>query len=333
LRNSVQNGTNLCKRSFHEVASEFFATNAPDPPHWTLNCCFGAFRTIWVHSGPFGCLTKLGAKRDELVQKFVPRSRVGIFRNERTRSTPLDSKLMFWCVSYYLGAFGIVWLPFQNSDQNGPNWCKSSFHEVASEFFTANAPDRPHWTLNSCFGVFRTIWVHLGPFGCLTKLGAKLVELEQKFVPRSCIGIVRNECTRSTHWALNSCFGEFHIVLVHLGPLGCLTKLGAKRAELVQKFVPRSRMGIFRNERTRSTPLDPKLMFWCVSYYLGSFGTIWLPYETRCKTGRTSAKVRASKSRRNFSQRTHPIHPIRPKTDVLVRFILFGCIRDHLVTF
>ena len=34
----------------------------------------------------------------------MPRSRVGIFRNERTRYTPLDPKLMFWCVSYYLGA-------------------------------------------------------------------------------------------------------------------------------------------------------------------------------------------------------------------------------------
>src|SRR6185437_5928605 len=101
-------------------------------------------------------------------------------------------------------------------------------------------------------------------------------------------------------------------ICVHAGPFGCLTKLGAKRAELVQKFVPRSRVGIFRNEHIRSTPLDPKLPFWCVSYYLGAFGTIWLPYETRCKTVRTSAKVRATKSRRYFSQRTHPIHPIGP---------------------
>ena len=51
---------------------------------------------------------KLGRERAELVQKFVPRSRVGIFRNEGTRSTALDPKLMFWCVSYYLGALGIV---------------------------------------------------------------------------------------------------------------------------------------------------------------------------------------------------------------------------------
>src|SRR6185312_7771916 len=82
------------------------------------------------------------------------------------------------------------------------------------------------------------------------------------------------------------------------------------KTEVVQKFVPRSRVRIFRKEHTRSTPLDSKLMFWCVSYYLGAFGTIWLPYGIRCKTGRTSAKVRATKSRRIFSHRTHPIHPI-----------------------
>src|SRR6185503_13958406 len=72
-------------------------------------------------------------------------------------------------------------------------------------------------------------------------------------------------------------------------------------------------------------------MFCGVLYYLGAFGTVWLPYETRCKTGRTSSKVRETKSHRNFSQRTHPIHPIGPKTDFLVRFILFGCIRDRFV--
>ena len=97
---------------------------------------------------------------------------------------------------------------------------------------------------------------------------------------------------------------------MHLEPFGCLTKLGAKQAELVQKFVTRSRIGIFRNERTRSTPLDPKLMFWYVSYYLVAFGTVWLPYGILCKTGRTSAKVRVTKSRQNFLQGTHPIHPI-----------------------
>ena len=75
----------------------------------------------------------------------------------------------------------------------------------------------------------------------------------------------------------------FRTTWVQLGPFGCLTELGAKRAEQLQKFVPRSRVGIFRKEHTRSTTLDPKLTFWCISNYLGAFGTVWLPYETRRK--------------------------------------------------
>ena len=94
----------------------------------------------------------------------------------------------------------------------------------------------------------------------------------------------------------------FRTTWVHSGLFGCLTKLGAKRAELVQNFVPRSRVGIFRNERNPTTPLDPKQMFWYVSYIFGAFGTVWLPYKTLCKTVQTSAKVRATKSRRKFSQ-------------------------------
>ena len=150
--------------------------------------------------------------------------------------------------------------------------------------------------------MFHTVWVHLGPLGCLTKLGAKRAELVQKFMPRSRIGIFCNESTGPPHWTLNSCFGVFRTIWVHLGPLCCHMKLGAKRPELVQKFVPRSHVRIFRNEPTRSTPLDTKLMFWCISYHLGAFGIIWLPYETRCKTGQTSAKVRATKLRWSFSR-------------------------------
>ena len=125
-----------------------------------------------MHLGLFGWITKTRCKTGLQVQKFVLPSRVGILRNERTQSSELDSKLLFLCVSFYLGAFGTVWLPY--SEQNRQNWCKSSGHEVASEFFTTNATDPPHWTLNSCFGLFSTIWVHLGLFGCRTKHGAKV---------------------------------------------------------------------------------------------------------------------------------------------------------------
>jgi hypothetical protein len=180
------------------------------------------FRCISYYLGAFGtvcCITTLSSKRAKLVQKFVPRSRVGIFRSERTRSTPLDSKLIFWCVLYNLDAFG---------------------------------------------------------------------------------------------------------------PFGCLTKLNAKRAELVQKFVPRSRVLSFHIKHTRLSPLGPKLVFWCVSYYLGTFGAVWLPYKTRCKTGRSGAKVRAMKSCTNFSQRTYASTPLNPKLmfhSVSYYFCAFGTVR------
>ena len=54
---------------------------------------------------------KLDAKHTELVQliqKFVTRSHVGIFLDERTQSTLVDSKLMFRSVSQYFVAFGTV---------------------------------------------------------------------------------------------------------------------------------------------------------------------------------------------------------------------------------
>ena len=114
------------------------------------------------------------------------------------------------------------------------------------------------------------------------------------------------------HWTLSSCFSAFRIIWVHWGPFGCVTTLSLKRVKLVQKFVTRSRVRIFRNEHTRSTPMDPKLIFLCVSYYFSALGTIWLARKTWWKMCKTGAKVRATKSRQKFSQRTHPIHPVGP---------------------
>ena len=127
---------------------EFFATNALDPHHWTLNSCFGAFLSVWVHLEPFRYCTKLAAKHAKLVQlmqKFRPRRLVRIFCNERSRSTLLDPKLMFWCVF--------------------------------------------------------SVWVHVEPFHYCTKLAAKrakLVQLMQKFVPRCLVTIFRSKRSRST---------------------------------------------------------------------------------------------------------------------------------------
>src|SRR6185312_11312492 len=119
--------------------------------------------------------------------------------------------------------------------------------------------------------MFRSIWVHLGSFRNCMKLVAKhteLVQLMQKFVPRSRVVNFATKALGPPHWILNSCFGAFHSVWVHLLSFRNCMKLGAKRGELVQlmqKFVPRSHAGIFHNECTQSAPLHPKLIFWCIS--------------------------------------------------------------------
>ena len=159
--------------------------------------------------------------------------------------------------------------------------------------------------------------MHFVQFGCIwdclvALLGAKWAELVQKSCHEVASELFATNATDPAPSDPKLLFLCISYYLGAFGPFGCLIKLGAKRAELVQKFVTRSRDGIFCNEHTQSTPLDAKLMFWCVSYYLGAFGTVWLPYETRWKMGRTNANIRAMKSHQNFSQRTHPIHSIGP---------------------
>jgi hypothetical protein len=105
---------------------------------------------------PFRYCPKVDAKLAELVplsHKFAKQGRVGIFGNERTRSTPLDSKLIFWGVSDRF-------ITAQKSMQNWLNWCHlrtSSLNKVAPEFLATNAPDPLYWTQNSCFGAFQTV--------------------------------------------------------------------------------------------------------------------------------------------------------------------------------
>ena len=182
------------------------------------------------------------------------------------------------------------------------------------------APDPPHWTQNSCLGGSRSDWVHLAMFHYYTKLGAKrfeLVQLMHKLVPWSRFGIFRNECTRSTpldpklvYRCVSQCLGAFWIVsLQH--EAWCKTGwTGAINAK-----VRATKSHRYFSQHIRSTPLDPKLMFWCVSQYLGAFGNLSLLHETRSKTGwigEINAQVRAMKSYQKFSQQTHLSHPIEP---------------------
>jgi len=151
--------------------------------------------------------------------------------------------------------------------------------------------------------------VHLGLFSCLTRC-----KMGQNWCKSSCHEVTSELfATNATDPAPLDPKLMFFCISYYLGSFGlfsCLKKLEAERAKLVRMFVSRSHFGIFRNEHTLSTPLDPKLMFWRVSYYFDAFGTVWLARKTRWKTGRTNAKVRATESRQNFSQRTHLIHPI-----------------------
>jgi hypothetical protein len=199
----------------------------------------------------------------QLMQKFVPRKCVGILRDKRTQSTPLDPKHMFWCILYSLGAFWTILLPYETNFKTGRTGAINA--KVRAVKFCWNLSQQTHLsTPLDPKHMFSCISYSLGAFGTI------LLPHETNF------------------------------------------KMG-RTGQLMQKFVPRSRVVIFHNERTRSTPLDPKLKFWCVSYSLGALGIILFPYETRFKTGRTgaiNAKLRATKVCRNFSQRMHPIHSI-----------------------
>jgi len=245
--------------------------NTPDPHHWTLNSCFGAFLSVRVHFGPFRYCTKLGTKRAKLVQlmqKFVQRCLVRIFHNERSRSTPLDPKLIFWCISIRLGAFGTV----------------SLLHET------------------------RCKW-------------ANLVQLMHEFVPQSLVGISRNRRTRSTQLDPKLRFSCVSFRLGAFGTIMLLYKLDAKRAKLVQlmqKFVPRSVVRNFRNERTRSTPLEYKLMFWCVSF--------WTKLGEKRQTGAINANVHARCRARIFRNERSRSTPLDPK-------LMFWCVSFRLGAF
>ena len=86
--------------------------------------------------------------------------------------------------------------------------------------------------------------MHLGLFCYGSKVNAKpaeLVQLMQRFVPRSRFVISQNDCTDPPHRTINSCFGAFHSARVDLGIFHYGSKLGAKRSEVVQlmqKVVP-----------------------------------------------------------------------------------------------
>ena len=116
---------------------------------------------------------------------------------------------------------------------------------------------------------FPCVSFRLGAFGTIMLLHkldakrAKLAKLMQKFVPRCFVRNFHHDTADPQHWNLNSCSGAF----LSARNLVQKSQTGAINANVHA----RCRARIFRNERSRSTPLVPKLMFWCVSFRLGAF--------------------------------------------------------------
>jgi hypothetical protein len=140
-----------------------------------------------------------------LAHNFAKQSRIRIFRNEGTRSTPLDPKLMF---SSILDRF----VTAQKSLQNWPNWCHyrtSSLSKVASEFFATNAPHPLRWTQSSCFRAFQTVsLVHESRCKKVAELAALVLNVVSKFFTTNAPDPLR--------WTQNPCFGAFQTVsLLH----------------------------------------------------------------------------------------------------------------------
>jgi hypothetical protein len=93
---------------------------------------------------------------------------------------------------------------------------------------------RPHWNLKSCFALFRSVWVNLGPFRRFIIPGsnhAELLQLMQKFKPQSCIRFATN-LLNPRNLILNSFYGVFHSVWGHLGAFCYGSKLDAINAKV-----------------------------------------------------------------------------------------------------
>ena len=169
------------------------------------------------------------------------------------------------------------------------------------------------------------VWVHLGPFRYSTKM-RQTGEINTKLRA----GIFRNECSRSTPLDPMLMFCR---VAFRLGASGTVSLLHETWCKTRQTGAINAKVHGTKSCRnltnicSRSTALDPKLMFWWVSFRLGAVDTVSLLDETCCKTRQTgaiNAKLHAMKSYRNFTQRTPLIHTIGPWAHVLVHSFRLG---------
>jgi hypothetical protein len=86
--------------------------NGPDPPYWTQNHIFGAFRTVLL-------VHELQSKtcRTGVINAQVRATKLRLMFSQRMHLIhPIGLKLMFWGVSDRL-------VTARTMDQNKPNWC------------------------------------------------------------------------------------------------------------------------------------------------------------------------------------------------------------------
>jgi len=152
--------------------------NTPGPPHWTLNTCFGEFRSVWVRLGSFRYCTKLGAIWAELVQLVKQVRTTKSCPNVSDRTHPVHPH---WTINSCFGAFHGVWFhlgSFHYRTKHGANWVEAvqlvqKFVPWSCDWIFSNECNQSNKTLNSCFCAFRIVWVHLWSFYYCTKLGEK----------------------------------------------------------------------------------------------------------------------------------------------------------------
>ena len=103
--------------------------------------------------------------------------------------------------------------------------------------------------------------------------------------------------------------------------------------QLMQEFVPQSLARISGNRRSRSTQLDPKLMFSSVSFRLGAFGTIMLLHKLDAKRAKLVQLMQKFMPNiaLEFSATNSPDPHHWTLNHVLMHLFPFGCIWNHFV--
>jgi len=139
---------------------ENFATKAPDPPHWTLNSCFGAFRTT-------GCVRCEKFRHDVMARTFAlvwPILHRVLYGNQTVQNTP---KLQETQQNMSLGSNGVdrVRSLFKIPTRlRGTNICTSSACFALSFVRQPNGPKCTQIVGNTTKHEFRVQWDGLGAF-------------------------------------------------------------------------------------------------------------------------------------------------------------------------